>query len=91
MERLAPVALNVVCFRFVAAVGDLDPLNAEIVADLQDSGIAAPSTTTIDGRAAIRAALVNHCTQRADVLALIDAELSMSGARVATERRDNAA
>ena len=29
LERLAPVALNIVCFRFIAAEGDLDRLNAE--------------------------------------------------------------
>ncbi len=49
LERLAPVALNIVCFRYVAAGGDLDRLNADIVADLQEAGIAAPSTTTVDG------------------------------------------
>ena len=33
-----------------ATARDADALNAEIVADLQESGIAAPSTTTLDGR-----------------------------------------
>ena len=49
LERLAPVALNIVCFRFVASSGDLDRLNADIVADLQEAGIAAPSTTMVNG------------------------------------------
>ena len=40
-------------------------VNAEIVADLHESGIAAPSTTTIDGKLAIRAAIVNHRTRSA--------------------------
>ena len=31
LQRLAPVALNIVCFRYVAADGDLDRLNADIV------------------------------------------------------------
>ena len=38
------------CFRYAAAGGDLDRPNADIVADLQEAGIAAPSTTTIGGR-----------------------------------------
>lgn len=65
LETLAPVELNIVCFRYRA--DDSDRVNAEIVADLQESGIAAPSTTTINGKLAIRAAIVNHRTTRADV------------------------
>src|SRR5262249_40389044 len=58
LELLAPAQLNIVCFRYRAA--DADTLNARIVADLHESGIAAPSTTILDGRVAIRAAIVNH-------------------------------
>ena len=76
LERLAPVALNIVCFRYVAADGDLDALNADIVAELQERGIAAPSTTTLAGRLAIRAAIVNHRTDITDVDALVDAVLA---------------
>ena len=71
LELLAPVALNIVCFRHR---GD-SALNARIVVDLHESGIAAPSTTTIDGRLAIRAAFVNHRTQTRDVDAMVDAVL----------------
>ncbi len=80
LERLAPVALNIVCFRFIGADGDLDRLNAEIVADLQEAGIAAPSTTILGGRLAIRAAIVNHRTREEDVEALVDGVLQ-AGAR----------
>ena len=82
LERLAPVALNIVCFRFVAAEGDLDRLNADIVADLQESGIAAPSTTIVNGKLAIRAAIVNHRTDHTDIAILVDAILEAGRARV---------
>ncbi len=81
LERLAPVALNIVCFRFIASAGDLDRLNADVVADLQESGVAAPSTTTLRGKLAIRAAIVNHRTRREDVDALVDAVLSAGATR----------
>jgi aromatic-L-amino-acid decarboxylase len=81
LQRLAPVALNIVCFRFVAAEGDLDRLNADIVADLQEAGIAAPSTTIVDGALAIRAAIVNHRTNHADVAILVDSVLELGRAR----------
>ena len=76
LERLAPVPLSIVCFRYVQSESDLDRLNADIVADLHESGIAAPSTTTVDGKLAIRAALINHRIQVTDVHALVDAILA---------------
>ena len=81
LELLAPVNLNIVCFRYRAA--DADAVNADIVADIHESGIAAPSTTMLDGRLAIRAAIVNHRTQRRDTARLIDAVLSFGRQRAA--------
>jgi len=78
LELLAPVALNVVCFRYRAA--DANALNAEIVADLHESGIGAPSTTTIDGHLAIRAAIVNHRTSECDIDALVQAVVAYGDA-----------
>jgi aromatic-L-amino-acid decarboxylase len=86
LQRLAPVALNIVCFRYVAAGGDLDRLNADIVADLQEAGIAAPSTTTVGGVLAIRAAIVNHRTTAADMVVLVDAVLTAGAKRVAEKK-----
>jgi len=71
LEILAPVQLNIVCFRYRAD----DKTNAEILADVQESGIAAPSMTTIDGKRAIRAAIFNHRTRNEDVDALVEAIL----------------
>jgi glutamate/tyrosine decarboxylase-like PLP-dependent enzyme len=73
LELLAPVALNIVCFRFRCE--DADRVNADIVVDLQESGIVAPSTTTINGRFAIRAAIVNHRTRSKDIDALLKATI----------------
>jgi len=80
LELLAPVQLNIVCFRYRGA--DADALNAAIVADIHESGIAAPSTTTIGGHLAIRAAIVNHRTDDCDIDALLDAVLHCGAARV---------
>ena len=83
LQRLAPVALNIVCFRYRAAEMGLDSLNAAIVADLHGDGVAAPSTTVLDGRPAIRAAIVNHRTRPEDVDRLVDAALVRGRARSA--------
>ncbi|HTC32940.1 MAG TPA: aspartate aminotransferase family protein [Bryobacteraceae bacterium] len=75
LELLAPVQLNIVCFRYRCP--DADRANARIVAELQESGVAAPSTTRINGQLAIRAAITNHRTSRQDVDALVDAVLAL--------------
>lgn len=73
LELLAPVSLNVVCFRYRCK--NADEVNAAIIADLQESGIAAPSATTINGHIAIRTAIVNHRTNRGDIDRLLEAAL----------------
>jgi glutamate/tyrosine decarboxylase-like PLP-dependent enzyme len=75
LELMAPVELNIVCFRYRAEKPDAEAsnqVNHEIVVRLQESGIVAPSTTRIDGRTAIRAAIVNHRTSRTEIDALVD-------------------
>jgi glutamate/tyrosine decarboxylase-like PLP-dependent enzyme len=91
LERLAPVALNIVCFRYrgsesCARNGPAmtDALNAEIVVRLQEAGLFAPSTTTLGGRLAIRAAIVNHRTTVEDALALADEVLRLGRALAAS-------
>jgi len=78
LELLTPVTLNIVCFRFIKdGLNDaaLDRLNEDIVADVQESGVAAPSTTRIRGRLAIRANITNHRTHRSDLDTFVDAVL----------------
>jgi len=84
LELLAPVSLNIVCFRYRGE--NPDQLNAQIVADLHESGIAAPSTTVLGNRLAIRAAIFNHRTEPRDIDALINAVLKF-GARAAKRKR----
>ena len=83
LELLAPAQLNIVCYRYKA--NDPDRFNSELAIAIQESGIAAPSTTIIGGALAIRACFINHRTQAEDVDALIDATLKCAAA---IERRD---
>jgi glutamate/tyrosine decarboxylase-like PLP-dependent enzyme/glutathione synthase/RimK-type ligase-like ATP-grasp enzyme len=81
LELLAPVALNIVCFRFRCE--DADRVNAHIVVALQESGIVAPSTTTVNGCFAIRAAIVNHRTTQENIDDLLR-ETLMHGSALTT-------
>jgi aromatic-L-amino-acid decarboxylase len=80
LELLAPVQLNIVCFRYRCA--EADRVNAAIVADLQEAGRVAPSVTRIGGRVAIRAALFNHRTDLSDIEALVSGCLALGAAAV---------
>lgn len=74
LQRLAPAPLNIVCFRFQASDLDeeaLNRLNKEILIQLHEKGIAAPSYTTLNGRYAIRAAITNHRSRREDFELLV--------------------
>ena len=73
LELLAPVNLNIVCFRY--RCNDADQVNAKIVIAIQESGIVAPSSTTIDGKFAIRAAVFNHRTSKSEVDSLFAASI----------------
>lgn len=74
LQLLAAVSLNICCFAYTVpgmSDFDLDALNADIVARLQTSGVAAPSTTRINGRLAIRVNITNHRTRDEDIDVLI--------------------
>ncbi|MHB8472782.1 MAG: pyridoxal phosphate-dependent decarboxylase family protein [Gammaproteobacteria bacterium] len=73
LELMAPVALNIVCFRYRCA--DPDRVNAQIAVVLQESGLVAPSTTVLNGQLALRAAIVNHRTAVQDIDTLLTATL----------------
>ncbi len=69
LELLAPVPLNIVCFRYVAPGRDeaaLDALNQELLIQLHEQGIAVPSNLTLGGRFALRVAITNHRSRRED-------------------------
>ncbi len=77
LEVLAPVTLNVVCFRARPPQLDdeaaLDRLNDAVAIAVQESGAAVLSTTRIAGKRALRACIVNHRTAEADLDVVIDA------------------
>jgi len=89
LELLAPVSLNVVCFRFISEAlseSELNELNEEILMRLHEGGIAIPSYTMLQGRYAIRVAIVNHRSRRADFDRLV--EEVINHARVVQRERD---
>ena len=82
LELAAPVALNIVCFRYVGlgcSDMELNALNRELLIRIQESGVAVPSGAMLHGdRFAIRAANVNHRTRRVDVEKLVEVTTRLS-------------
>ena len=63
LELTAPIGLDIVCFRFNPGgldVEALNRLNQALLVELQESGIAAPSYTTLHGEYCLRVAISNH-------------------------------
>jgi glutamate/tyrosine decarboxylase-like PLP-dependent enzyme len=82
LELLAPVELNVVCFRYRSE--DAQRINPRIAIELQESGAVAPSTTILDGRLAIRAAIVNHRTGEREIDLLVEKAVALGRAMEAS-------
>jgi glutamate/tyrosine decarboxylase-like PLP-dependent enzyme len=98
LELVAEPTLNIVCFRFRrAGLSDeaLDKLNEDIVADVQEQGIAAPSTTRVNGHLEVRVNITNHRSRREDFELLVRAIVeagnrrapAKGGARPSPKRR----
>lgn len=76
LQLIAPVALQIVCFRYAPPGMDdnaIDALNARIVATIQRRGIAAPSACRMDGKLCIRVCITNHRTTDSDLAILVQA------------------
>jgi glutamate/tyrosine decarboxylase-like PLP-dependent enzyme len=76
LELMAPVVVNIVCFRYNPGglgVEKLNEVNEELLIRLHESGIAAPSYTTLDGQYCLRAALSNHRTTIEDLVVAVEA------------------
>ncbi|HKX57185.1 MAG TPA: pyridoxal-dependent decarboxylase, partial [Xanthomonadales bacterium] len=63
LELCAPIGLDIICYRFNP--GGLNPerlerLNRDILGELHEQGIAAPSYTTLKGIYCLRVAIANH-------------------------------
>jgi aromatic-L-amino-acid/L-tryptophan decarboxylase len=77
LERLAPVELSIVCFRFAPADlrGNdtrLNELNKAITEKVQAGGQAFLSGTVLHGRFALRACILHYGSAEEDVMALLD-------------------
>lgn len=69
LQRMAPVPMNIVCFRFFdqrLSQDQLNTVNKEILMRLHESGEAVPSFTILQGAYVLRVANVNHRSKRSD-------------------------
>jgi len=89
LELTAPIGLDIVCFRYNPGGLDteaLNRLNQQLLVELQESGIAAPSYTTLDGAYCLRVAISNHRSRFEDFDVLVDAVLRI-GDHLQTDNR----
>ena len=80
LEMMAPIGLDIVCFRFNPGAlnqEQLERLNRDILIELQEQGIAAPSYTTLKGNYCLRVAIANHRSRTEDFDLLVAAVLKI--------------
>ena len=75
LERLAPVALSAVCFRYVGS-GDLDAINRSILSRVVRRGRVYISNAMISNKFSLRACIVNHRSTEEDVRSMISEVLA---------------
>ena len=83
LELAAPAPLNAVCFRYTRPGLDdarLDKVNKQIEVELQEEGIAVPSSTTIAGRCVLHVTITNHRSRREDLDVLIQEAIRIGNA-----------
>jgi glutamate/tyrosine decarboxylase-like PLP-dependent enzyme len=101
LELVAPVTLNIVCFRYIggatASAGndaergnsrqcaELDAINKEILLRIQERGVAMPSSTVLNGKFCVRVCITNHRTRFED-MDMICKAVKVIGGEVVRER-----
>ncbi len=84
-ELIAAGPLSVTCFRYAPpGITDLDSLNRQLVAIVQQEGQIFLTTTELEGRLVLRACVVNFRTTEADLDTLLNV-LAEAGQRVLTK------
>ncbi|CAM2010419.1 pyridoxal-dependent decarboxylase [Acanthopleuribacter pedis] len=74
LEQSAPSPLNILCFRYLPehlGADQTDAINYELLMRLQERGIAAPSSTRLNGQFVLRVANTNHRTRFEDFALLV--------------------
>ncbi len=87
LELVAPVALNVVCFRFNPknmSEEKLNEVNRQILMELHERGIASPTSTILHGTYALRAAITNHRSRKEDFDVLVAETLRLGAEMLCT-------
>ncbi len=80
LELLAPIGLDIVCFRYNPgneSIESLNALNKEIKLLLEERAIAVPGYTTLDGQYCIRIAIANHRSTQEDFDVLVQKVLEI--------------
>lgn len=83
LELATPVTLNIVCFRYVPndlshyTTEAINDGNKEILMQLHEKGIGAPSYTVLHGNYVIRVCITNHRSRKEDFEALVKGVLDI--------------
>jgi glutamate/tyrosine decarboxylase-like PLP-dependent enzyme len=75
IEIIAPVSLNIVCFRYVEkgiSEDEIKEMNRRILVELWLNNNMFPSDTTLNGKYALRVCFTNHRSKKEDIKRFVD-------------------
>ncbi len=92
LERLAPVELSIVCFRYIPlgrrqGEEELNALNRKIMETIQSEGEAFLSGTDLRGKFALRACILHYGTSEQDIEGLVATVLRAGGRLSQTDKQ----
>jgi glutamate/tyrosine decarboxylase-like PLP-dependent enzyme len=91
LELMAPVPMNIVCFRYNdkrLSNEELNLLNKEILMQLHENGDAAPSFTILKGSYVLRVANVNHRSRKEDFEFLVQKVIEIGNTILAGKKNN---
>jgi len=89
LELMAPVSMSITCFRMIQPDWEeaaLLELNKEILLRLQEEGIAAPSSTILNGKYTLRVANTNQRTRKEDMELLVREVIRIGNQKIAQDK-----
>ncbi len=89
LELMAPVSMSITCFRMIQPDWEeaaLLELNKEILLRLQEEGIAAPSSTILNGKYTLRVANTNQRTRKEDMELLVREVIRIGNQKIAEDK-----
>lgn len=92
LRLITPVSMSIVCYQYAeqySSAEETNELNREILMQLQEQGIASPSSTLLNNNFCLRVCIVNHRTRKSDLDMLVEHTVRIANEIIAARNTQN--